>query len=116
MLLFAAGSSYHHLCAANLIDCPPCQSESSHSEDENAPCKSCGDSAKLEVTVQTSKPSDGALGILFIAVAILSETPFPPQAEISGDENPEPSAELPLAAILRDIKQSIPIRGPSILA
>jgi len=114
LLLFATGVSYYHLCAAQVIKCPPCQSEVEHDTDEAGGCKACGQSAGLARTVQPSKSVDVPVAFVllftdFVEKLILST----PERSVVGAE--VPSTEIPIASILRDIKQSTPIRGPSIV-
>lgn len=116
MLLFVAGTSYHHICAAGLIDCPPCSEVAGHEQGENEPCKSCGDSAELAKAAQPNKTSDLSLGFTQLAATIIAYLVFNVPEDAVPAEMAWTEEDLPLASILRDIKRSIPIRGPSILA
>lgn len=115
MLLFVAGTSYHHLCGAGLIDCQPCEESAWHEHDEDVPCKSCGDSAELAKTAQPSKPADHSQHFIQIAATIIAYVAFSVPQDVPQASRPWAQKALPLASILRDIKRSIPIRGPSIL-
>lgn len=113
LLLFAAGISYHHFCEAQLLDCQPCQVEIGHSGDGDNGCKDCERSAELGNSLQLTKHA--ALAYVFLVANITQQIVLTPPQHIAQAFEP-PRTDLPLAFILRDIKQSIPIRGPSITA
>ncbi len=112
LLLFAVGSSYHNLCAAGLIECAPCITEVA--ADGCGKCKTCEQSAKASESIPPVKFQNAAFALIQLALTfstlIISSPPALPA------EPPQfASADLPLASILLDIKQSIPIRGPSVI-
>jgi hypothetical protein len=115
LLFFAAGISYQHLCAADLISCEPCETETHQSQEESGGCKTCQQSADLAKGLQPSKTADASLSLIYLAVAITHYIVFtPPEGQLRSAEPLPP--EVPPARILRDIKRSTPIRGPSIVA
>lgn len=116
MLLFVAGTSYHHLCSAGFVDCPPCGEFAEHGSDESEPCKSCGESAELAKVAQPNKTSDLQADFAQVAQTIIAYLVFSVPEDTVPAEVAWTEEELPLASILRDIKRSIPIRGPSTLA
>lgn len=114
LLTFAAGISYQPLCAASLIDCPPCHCGGEPCEEEDQGCGTCEKSAFLASTVQNSKVPSVSLELVlspFIQPEpLLLEVPLQVVAVAAAAEY------LPLAGALRDIRRSVPIRGPSFAA
>jgi hypothetical protein len=115
LLLFAAGISYQPLCAAGFIDCPPCHSEAGAGDEEEGECPTCAQSVKLAHSAQPSKSVD-APAVLFYVAFVLAEQLVLTAPESSAEAPKPPPADPPVASVIRDIKRSTPIRGPSITA
>lgn len=115
LLFFAAGSSYHSLCAAQIIECQPCHIIPAEFGEHDAGCKACEESKNLADSAQPTKPADFTLAFVQLAVAVIEQIIFTAPEHLVTAVEP-PSTDLPLASILQDIKQSIPIRGPSFMA
>lgn len=111
LLIFAVGISYHHLCDAEFVECSPCHSEHT-SSDQDSGCETCEHSARLVQNVQLSKQAEVALASIFLVSVLTSEFVYP-EPEQALDPPESPSADLQLQRALRDIKRGIPIRGPS---
>ncbi|RBP38589.1 hypothetical protein DES53_111108 [Roseimicrobium gellanilyticum] len=117
LLLFAAGIFYQPLCSAGFIDCPPCHEESTAGGgEEEGDCPTCQKSAQLaHSTQQPTKSVDAQVALFQLAFALAEQ--FVLTAPESPVEVPKPqTTDTPKSLIIRDIKRSIPIRGPSITA
>lgn len=113
LLVFAAGISYEPLCAAGFVDCPPCHGETSSEGEEEGDCETCGKSAQLAHSAQPSKPVDVPVAFLYLAFSLAEQLLFTVPEHVAEMVEPPPAEHRP-AMILRDIRRSIPIRGPSV--
>jgi hypothetical protein len=110
--LTLAASSHHSLCDARLISCLPCQTAGG---DDHENCPACATSqaiAKSSIAPAKFVMPEVALHSLADVIMLMLSTPVGVESSLGQLDFISPQTH----HYLRDLVQSIPIRGPSLTA
>jgi hypothetical protein len=111
--LTLAASSHHSLCDARVINCPPCQTSDSGDQDDCPICAVSRTLAKTSVTpARFVMPMVALLALPDVFTALLLSKPVRTEPVLMHLDFISPQKR----HYLRDLVQSIPIRGPSLTA
>ena len=111
-VLTLAASSHYRLCAAGLINCPPCQTEGNDEDD----CYVCLMSSTLAKASEASAAFTVPVAVFvlpsFDFTSILLDALVGPVPQVNYPERVIP----PPHDFLRALTENLPIRGPSFTA
>lgn len=108
-----AASSHHSLCDAGLINCPPCQTAGNDGEDSCPACSTSHLMAKTSVApAKFVVPVVALVYLTDVFAALLLNEPVSSEPSLTHLDFISPQKH----HYLRDLVQSIPIRGPSLTA